>query len=237
MTAGFPSSTLLLFARAPAPGRVKTRLAACIGAARADTVNRVCMLDAIQLAQSVRGCRRRLLLAGEQKRLADAGIALPAGWEIERQLGRGLGARLERAFAEAFRRGAEKVIAIGADTPWMGRGRIETAFAWLERDDAVLGPSIDGGYYLVGARRLLPALFRGIGWGSRTVLETTRRALERDGVSYRLLAWDFDLDRPADLERARQLLGRQPQRSPELAAWLRNTDAMEEEKRLAGAGS
>jgi rSAM/selenodomain-associated transferase 1 len=218
---------VLLFARVPVPGRVKTRLAARIGEAEAAAAHRACTLDAIGLAQSVRGCRRRLLLAGEESRLRNAGIVLPAGWELERQRGRDLGARLERAFAEAFRRGAEKVAAIGTDTPWMGRGRIETALEWLDGDDVVLGPSADGGYYLVGARRFLPALFRGIGWGSRMVLGGTRRALERDGVSYRLLCRDFDLDRPTDLERARELVSREPARAPELAAWFRRGEGAE----------
>lgn len=224
---------MLLFARAPAPGRVKTRLAAHIGAAEAAAAHRACTLDAIRLAQSVRGCRRRLLLASEASRLRNAGIALAAGWEVERQRGRDLGARLERAFAEAFRRGAQKVAAIGTDTPWMGRVRIETALVWLDRDDVVLGPSADGGYYLLGARRFLPALFRGIAWGSRMVLGGTRRALEREGVSYRLLCRDFDLDRLADLERARGLVSREPERAPELAAWFRAGEGVE---RWVGAG-
>lgn len=199
---------------------MKTRLALRIGAHQAAAAHRACTLDAIRLADSVRGCRRRLLLAGEEKCWGSAGIALPAGWEVGRQRGRGLGERLERAFTEAFRRGAKRVVAIGTDTPWMGRERVELALAWLERDDVVLGPCADGGYYLLGARLLLPGLFRGIAWGSRAVLGATRRAVERAGASYRLLPRDFDLDRPEDLERARALLGQQRGRAPALAAWL-----------------
>lgn len=225
MTDRYASAVVLLFARAPAAGRVKTRLAARIGASEAAAVQRACTLDSIALAQSVRGCRRRLLLAGEERVWRAEIGSLPPGWERERQRGGDLGARLERAFAEAFRRGARKALAIGTDTPWMGRARIETAFAWLERDEVVLGPSADGGYYLVGMRRVFPNLFRGIAWGTGTVLAATRRVIEAVGARYRLLPWDFDLDRPEDLERARGLLRREPGRAPELAAWLRAWDA------------
>lgn len=211
---------MLLFARAPEPGRVKTRLASRIGVDPAAEVHRACLLDAVHLADAVRGCRRRLLLAGEESRLAEAGIALPRGWQIERQRGRDLGERMARAFAGAFRRGARKALAIGTDTPWMGRERIEMALGALERYDVVLGPSADGGYYLIGLRRPMPELFRGIAWGRRSVFATTRRLIERAGASCRTLAWDFDLDRLQDLDRARELLRRQPGRSPQLAAWL-----------------
>lgn len=220
MTDGFRSPVVLLFARAPEPGRVKTRLAARLGAEAAAAAHRACLLDAMRLAGAVRGCRPRLLLAGETGRLAEQGIVLPRGWRVERQRGRGLGERMARAFAESFRQGAGKVVAIGTDTPWMGRQRIEMAFAWLERDDVTLGPSADGGYYLIGLRRPMPELFRGIAWGRRNVLAQTRWAGDRIGASCRLLPWDFDLDRPGDLDRARELLRRQPERAPELAAWL-----------------
>ncbi len=199
---------------------MKTRLAASIGAAEATALHRACMLDAIRLAESAPGCRRRLLLAGGMAHWQEAGIALPPGWQLEPQRGSELGERMERAFAEDFRRGASRVVIIGTDTPWMGRRRIRTALAWLDCNDAVLGPSVDGGYYLVGLRRPLPAIFRGIGWGSGAVLASTRRALRRARASYRLLAWDFDLDRPDDIERARQLLRRRPDRAPALAEWL-----------------
>lgn len=120
----------------------------------------------------------------------------------------------------AFRQGADKVLVIGTDTPWMGASRLATALAWLARDEVVLGPSTDGGYYLVGASRPVPALFRGIPWGTAGVLEATRRGLERASAAHRLLPWDFDLDRQRDFVRARELLAKQPERAPHLARWF-----------------
>ncbi len=215
------SSTILVFARAPVPGRVKTRLAARLGPSGAAEAHRACALDALALADSLPGCARRLLVAGDASAWRQSGLAPGAGWEIEPQRGRDLGERLEHAFAESFRRGAKKVLAIGTDTPWMGAGRLRTAQAWLDADDVVLGPSFDGGYYLAGARRMVPEIFRGIAWGTSTVLSATRRALERASTPYRMLPWDFDLDRPADLDRAWEMLRESPQRAPHLAAFLR----------------
>jgi rSAM/selenodomain-associated transferase 1 len=197
---------------------VKTRLLGRLTAAEAAALHRACTLDAIRLA-AIPACAPRLLLApGGPARSAD--FSLPPRWRMARQRGRDLGERLERAFADAFARGARKVAVIGTDTPWMGRRRIETALDWLDVEDVVLGPSVDGGYYLLAARRPLHLLFRAIPWGSAAVLGTTRRALERAHVTYRLLPWDFDLDRPADLDRARHLLAADAARAPELARCL-----------------
>lgn len=146
---------------------------------------------------------------------------------LEQQGGGSLGARLEWAFREVFRRGAGKAIAIGVDTPWIGRERLRVAFDWLERDDVVLGPCSDGGYYLIGMRWLAAEAFRGVGWGTGTVLAATRRALERAGASYRLLPPDFDLDRWEDLERARDRLRNRPERAPALAEWLEGNYAIQ----------
>jgi rSAM/selenodomain-associated transferase 1 len=215
------SATILVFARAPVVGRVKTRLAARLGYAGAAETHRACILDAISIAASLPGCARRLLVTGDAQDWRKAGLAPGPGWQIEPQRGRDLGERIENAFAESFRRGARKVVAIGTDTPWMGTEPLRTALAWLDADDVVLGPSFDGGYYLVGARRMVPEIFHGIAWGTSTVLNATRLALERSATSYRLVAWDFDLDRPADLGRAQALLEESPRRAPNLAAFLR----------------
>ncbi len=179
------------------------------------------------MADSLGVCRRYLFFAGDFGDWRNAGIALPAGWERERQQGRGLGERLERAFREVFRRGARKVIAIGVDTPWMGRGRLRVAFDWLDRADVVLGPCADGGYYLIGMRGLASGVFREVGWGTGTVLAATRRALESARASYRLLPPDFDLDRWEDLERARAMLRKHPGRAPALAAWIKHDYAIQ----------
>ncbi len=91
----------------------------------------------------------------------------------------------------------------------------------LDSADVVLGPCADGGYYLVGARRRVPRIFRDIPWSTSQVFGVTLRALEKAGASYRLLPRDFDLDRPEDLARAAALLREDAQRAPALARFLR----------------
>lgn len=221
MSARPSCATILVFARAPVVGGVKTRLATRLGPAGAADAHRACILDAIRLVASLPGCTRRLLITGDAREWGKAGLAPGPGWQIEPQRGRELGERLEHAFAESFRRGARKVLAIGTDTPWMGVQRLRTSMAWLDADEVVVGPSFDGGYYLVAANRMVPEIFRGIPWGTSTVLNATRMALGRAAAPYRQLPWDFDLDRPTDLDRARTLLRERSHRAPNLAAFLR----------------
>lgn len=138
------------------------------------------------------------------------------------QRGRDLGSRMRNAFAGCFRAGCLKAILIGTDTPWMGRGRLELALRALDRADVVLGPTRDGGYYLVGARRPVPEMFSGIDWGTSRVLRQTVATLERAGVPFRLLPRDFDLDRPEDFARAKKLLRRNPRTAQALSRWIKN---------------
>jgi hypothetical protein len=121
-----------------------------------------------------------------------------------------LGERLLRAFAEGFSGGAAAVAVIGSDCPDLGAGDINDAFQALESRDAVFGPAVDGGYWLVGLRRSALSsagnLFRGIGWGGGEVLASSLAAAERSALSVALLRTLVDVDRPEDLaswERAR----------------------------------
>ncbi len=104
----------------------------------------------------------------------------------------------------------------------MGAARIHGAFEALGASDVALGPTVDGGYYLVGVRQKLPALFRDIPWGTRRVWVETLRAASLAHASMDVLPHDFDLDRPADLDRAARMLRRNPHRAPALARILEN---------------
>ena len=147
-------------------------------------------------------------------------MSLPGEWEVEPQRGRDLGARLSRAFFDAFESGARRVIAIGTDCPWMGTARVRLAFEMLNKADVVLGPAADGGYYLIGARKHLPIIFAGIPWGSGFVLQRTLLAIRSGRIRLRLLRRDFDLDRPQDLERIRELIRNGECRAEKLQEWL-----------------
>ncbi|MBI3669618.1 MAG: TIGR04282 family arsenosugar biosynthesis glycosyltransferase [Acidobacteria bacterium] len=215
-------SALLVFAKVPEPGRVKTRLFGALTPQQAAEAGRACLSDTVLQAGRVAGCRLWLQVAAPLDRAAQLAnsLALDARWRVGVQRGRNLGERFHAAFDSLFRAGCRKVICVGTDTPWMGRRRILRAMELLDSADVVLGPSADGGYYLVGARRRVPRIFRDIPWSTSQVFGATLRALQKAGASYRLLPRDFDLDRPEDLARAAALLGEDAQRAPALARFL-----------------
>lgn len=224
---------ILVFAKAPRPGKVKTRLLSTLSPAEAAAIHRAGLTDTLRIASAVRSAERWLLVAAGPEgaqRLARR-LGLGRSWRVGVQ-GRGkLGTRLARWFRRVAARAPRPVIAIGADSPWMGARRLREAIAFLAHRDVVLGPARDGGYYLIGARRWLPLLFRKIDWGTGRVLQQTRRQLRRAGIQAGLLAEDFDLDRPDDLRRAARLLLRKPQCAPALAHALARLGLLSESSR------
>lgn len=122
------------------------------------------------------------------------------------QVGRDLGERLIHAMELEFALGVKKLIFLGGDCPYVDQARIEVAFRELENCDVVLGPATDGGYYLVGLKRNLPGLFRGIPWGSGGVLASTLAKCVELGLKRSLLAEESDVDDLAGWEAAREYL-------------------------------
>lgn len=179
--------------KAPRPGAVKTRLAADIGDVAAAEAYRA-MAERV-LAQTVP-------VAGEYERCVffappDAEGELAAwlsGETLVAQQGADLGERMDGAFAHAFAQGAEAVVLVGSDVPRLTRDHVVAAFDALARVPVVLGPATDGGYYLIGLRRRQPELFRGMLWGSNTVLDATIQRCHELRVSAEKLAHLSDVD-------------------------------------------
>ncbi len=221
------SNALLIFAKAPQPGRVKTRLLGAVSANTAAELHKACLEDTLLLARRAGACDVFFFGAGDLsffsvlRRRSSFPRFPAAARRVFAQRGPDLGARLEHGFRKMFRCGYRKVVVIGADTPWMGAARIRQAFRFLSKADVVLGPSADGGYYLLGLRRCVPQLFRGISWGTSRVLGQTLRAVSLAGASKKVLPLEFDLDRPADLIRASRLLSKNSARAPHLARMLK----------------
>jgi hypothetical protein len=214
------SRALLVFAKTPKPGKVKTRLLAAVPAEVAAGLHEACIADTLRLVRKMRGCDvfvfaasgtsyfRRLL-----KRQASS-----VRIRVLPQRGAELGARMENAFRKCFAMGYREVVVIGTDTPWMGVERVRRAFAELKANDVVIGPAEDGGYYLLGMSKMVPDIFRGIPWSTERVLELTLKVIARSKLRGKLLRRDFDLDRPGDLRRAARMLKRRPRVAPGLAA-------------------
>src|SRR5436309_13637195 len=197
-------------ARHPVAGRVKTRLAAVLGADVACALYRAFVLD---LAARLGALPYAVTWAHTPP---DAPFAeLLPGARCRPQRGRDLGERLAAAFADEFASGPGPVLAIGADAPHIPAAALAEAATALARGaDVVLGPAADGGYYLIGLRDPAPGLFAGIAWGTAGVLEATLARAGGAGLAAHLLAPGFDVDEVADLARLATLLARGDVRLP-----------------------
>ena len=218
-----PPNAVVIFAKPPEPGTVKTRLIGELSPPQSAQLHRACLEDTVALADSIPGCTHWLFVAGKAEKACEffQELHLSERWRVGVQRGRNLGARMENAIEDLLKRGASKVVILGTDTPWMGRQRILEALRLLDSVDIVLGPAADGGYYLIGAHRVVPRIFRGIPWSTSQVCSATRRALEMSHTSFRLLPRDFDLDRPEDLKKVAERLEANPTAAPALERWLR----------------
>ena len=190
---------VLVFLRAPRPGRVKTRLEPCLSRPdvaalyRAFVEDLLATLDAAAVPVEIRFCPAD----------AEAEIRrwLGSGRRYRAQSGQDLGQRMARAFADVFSRGIDQALIVGSDLPDLPGERIDQAFSRLASADAVVGPGTDGGYYLIGfrARGFVPDLFSGIDWGEERVLAQTLEKMNRFGIDCAHLPPWSDVDDPHDL--------------------------------------
>lgn len=196
---------LIVFAKLPQSGRVKTRLAATVGPDRALRVYRRLLAATLRLAIRSPVERREWRFDAAPGVLPASSATLlrrlaSRGWIIAPQQGHDLGERMAQAIESGLNDG-DSVVLIGADCPVFDTGDIRAAFEALRTTDAVFAPAEDGGYVLVGLSRALPALFEAMPWGSDQVMTRSLERLESSGASVLLLRRMWDIDVQADLER------------------------------------
>ncbi|MBF9221913.1 TIGR04282 family arsenosugar biosynthesis glycosyltransferase [Hymenobacter ruricola] len=200
-----PGAHLLIFAREPALGRVKTRLAADIGPEGALAVYRELLGVTAAAVQAAR-VPATVWLAEAPAPAADAARPRPEWpglpWRVQPAAG-DLGERMSHAFSEAFASGASRAVVIGTDCPGLTPELLLAAFDALAAHDVVLGPADDGGYYLLGMRELQPALFANKNWSTATVLPDTLADAARLGLSVAQLPVLHDVDSGRDLAKWR----------------------------------
>jgi rSAM/selenodomain-associated transferase 1 len=188
------TSFLLIFIKNPRLGYVKTRLARTLGDEAALEIYHILLektrLAAIDIPVS------RLLFYSEQIQSDDAWPA--SVFEKWVQTEGDLGVRMQHAFAQAFQLGAEKVAIIGSDCPELKPEILQKAYDLLERHDFVLGPTPDGGYYLLGMRQMESAVFQDIAWSTEQVLTQTISVIEGLGKTYMVLPTLSDIDTESD---------------------------------------
>jgi len=215
--------TLVIMAKAPRPGAVKTRLAASLSP-EAVTDFYCCLLeDTLALARSL-----KLKLGGVEVAImcpdSDVSeLAQLAGSEVSvvAQKGEGLAAGLTSVFAHFAEARQRRIMAFNSDSPHLPRSVLEDAFETLGAHDVVVGPTHDGGYYLVGAKAAHPTLFAGDGMGTSNALEkllSRARALE---LSVAFADHFYDIDVADDLTRLAAELRLAPARAPRTARWLK----------------
>ncbi len=196
---------------------MKTRLARALGAPVAAALYRAFVLD---LAARLASLPYRVTWAVDPPGAPFA--ELVPGARCRPQEGADLGERMMRALAAEFAEGPGAVAVIGADAPHLPAEALAEAAASLGRDaDLALGPSDDGGYYLIGLTAPAPTLFAGIAWGTSSVLETTLAHATTAGLRIRLLPRTFDVDEVGDLARLARLIERGKANLPCTAAALR----------------
>ena len=192
---------LIVFAREPQLGRVKTRLAADIGPEAALAVYRE-LLGITAAAVTAAGVPATVWLAEAPAPPAHPGQPRPEWprlpWRAQPPVPE-LGERMAHAFGEAFAGGATRAVIIGTDCPGLSAELLRQAFAHLATHDVVLGPAADGGYYLLGLRTLQPALFANKDWSTATVLPDTLADAARLGLRVAQLPELHDVDSGPDL--------------------------------------
>jgi len=186
---------LLIFTRNPEPGKCKTRLAASIGDRAALDIYRFLLRHTATITRKLEGVDKLVYFSDHA---GDGSYWDPTSFQHHVQKGEDLGARMLQAFREAFSMGYSEVVLIGSDLYDLRTEDLSTSFQKLGQHEVVLGPASDGGYYLIGMKRPIPALFKGKQWGKESVLSDTLADLE--GFNTFLLPVRNDVDRYEDIE-------------------------------------
>ncbi|WP_409523193.1 TIGR04282 family arsenosugar biosynthesis glycosyltransferase [Nitrincola sp. MINF-07-Sa-05] len=195
-------TALAIFAKAPVPGQCKTRLMPLMSAEAAAGVHQQLVLRTLNTALESQLSPVQLWCAGDRDHPFLIEISRRFGVERFQQQGSDLGERI----IHLFNTHQTPLLLIGSDCPVLTPELLQRCAAELKTHDAVFLPAEDGGYALVGLNQPQPELFRGVEWGSGRVMTQTREHLQRLQLSWSELEQVWDVDRPEDYQRARQML-------------------------------
>ncbi|HLO49730.1 MAG TPA: TIGR04282 family arsenosugar biosynthesis glycosyltransferase [Kamptonema sp.] len=191
---------LIIFTRYPEPGITKTRLIPVLGIEGAAKLHRELALCTIAQAKQIQNSRQLLVevyFTGGSQQLMQAWLGSDIFYQ--NQVTGDLGTKMAAAFQISFNSGVEKVVIVGTDCPDLNSQIMALAFDELAVYDLVLGPALDGGYYLIGLRQFVPELFKSINWGTAEVLQQTVAIARNLNLAVAYLPPLADIDRPEDL--------------------------------------
>jgi uncharacterized protein len=209
--------TLVIMAKAPRLGSVKTRLAGSLSLQAVTELYRCLLNDTLALAQGLDHVEIAIMCPASD--VEDLSHAVAKVVPIVPQTGQGLAAGLTSVFAD-FATPGHRVIAFNSDTPHLPASVLEGAFDVLKACDLVVGPTHDGGYYLVGARAPHPGLFSSDGMGTASALEALLTRAHALGLSVHVTDPFYDIDVAGDLSQLADELQRAPGKAPRTANWL-----------------
>jgi rSAM/selenodomain-associated transferase 1 len=210
--------TLVIMAKAPRLGSVKTRLAKSLPLQAVNELYRCLLDDTIALAQALDGVEVAIMCP--EADVEDMRRAAGGAVRVVPQIGNGLAAGLTSVFARFAGAGHSRIVAFNSDSPHLPASVLESAFHALATCDVVIGPTHDGGYYLVGATASHPGLFTGDAMGTTSAFEALLARARTLRLSVHLTDPFYDIDEAADLGRLAAELQRTPGKAPKTAEWL-----------------
>lgn len=195
---------IVMFAKLPRLGRVKTRLQPALSAEQALDIYQKLLHHSLNTLLTTDLCPVELWFDEQPDKLLASQLQERYGpIEIRVQHGDDLGQRMQHAVQTVLRR-ATKIVLVGADCPAIDQDYLATAFTKLSHSiSVVLGPAVDGGYVLLAAQMADLPIFDGVEWGGERVLQQTRQRLQQQGIAWFELPELIDIDRPEDLAAAR----------------------------------
>jgi len=196
------SRAIVMYARPPVEGRVKTRLQPGLSPAQALSLYEAMLSDGIErMTAFAAGSAVPFVSFSGECHAAGELARLLGTVRVEYQLGEDLGARMAHTVETRLREGFRQVVLLGSDSPNLPLDYLDQAFEALMAVDLVIGPAEDGGYYLLGARRLHRRLFQQVPWGTAGVLSVTRERIKSGHITCHELPTWYDIDTPASVAR------------------------------------
>lgn len=193
---------LIIFAKAPVPGEVKTRLQTHLSPEECAALHESFIIDTVRIAKKINEADIFLYCSPGVEHPFFQKVSHDFNVRLVTQVGKDLGERMDTAINNGLKAGYKKVVIIGSDSPDLPYEYIEDGFGKLGSFDMVVGPCRDGGYYLIGGRRELP-VFNDILWGSNRVFEMTMKKAVESGITFSILQEWHDIDTWEDLQMLR----------------------------------
>jgi hypothetical protein len=190
-------------AKYPDPGRVKTRLSPPLPKENAAQLYLAFLLDTLDLVSNISSTKYLAYYPTTRKSREFFAQISQGRFKLLPQKGKNLGEKVSSVLDTVAPNSQNPTVIIGTDSPFLPPNYLEKAFEFLTKTDLVLGPSLDGGYYLIGLKKIIQELFEDIEWSTNLVLKQTLAKAKKINLTVAMLPYWFDIDRPSDFKQLR----------------------------------